>query len=182
MMPSQWHDWHDFYMPLWRAAPDSQPTLSVSVVRVFGKEAGYAPAFFMSCYVADILDMFQCLPCYPGASARHDATYMTGKIDLALVKLAREKPRECFHQKGDPGYVIQWTSTCTDMPARWPVHTETQWTPMLYASIATEYERLQTHRSYSYTQRLYYAGEPFGRGGTTVKTALKAFSLFPKSS
>jgi hypothetical protein len=104
---------------------------------------------------------------------------MADEIDPALVQLARENPRVCFYQKGDPGHVIQMTSTCTDMPARWPVHTETEWTPMLYASIAAKYEWLQTHRAYSYTERLYYAGEPFGRRAGTVK---KALSLFPKST
>lgn len=100
------------------------------------------------------------------------------KIDPALVKLAHDNPRDCFYQKGDPGHVIQWTSTCTDMPARWPVHTETQWTPMLYAGIAAQYHRLPRW-VYSYQQRLHYAGEPYGRSEGTVK---KALSLFPKST
>jgi hypothetical protein len=115
------------------------------------------------------------------------------KIDAALVKLARENPREIFVQKGDAGsFGIQWTSTCEAeqrenpaaeiMPARWPIHTETQWTPMMRAGIAAEFSRLP-HWVYTYEQRLQYAGEPYGRGTSAVKTALKKVrSPFPKST
>jgi hypothetical protein len=111
---------------------------------------------------------------------RHDFMADDEKIDPALVKLAHDNPRQIFIQKGDPGYGIQWTSTCTDTPARWPIHTETQWTPMLFDGIAARYEWLQANRpGYDYKQRLYYAGEPFGRREGTVK---KAIPLFPKST
>jgi hypothetical protein len=103
------------------------------------------------------------------------------KIDPALVQLSQQRPREIFIQKGNPGYGIQMTSTCAaNQPACWPIHTETEWTPMLYASIAVRYEELQSYLGYSYTQKLYYAGEPFGRSASTVKTAL-AFSSIHKS-
>jgi hypothetical protein len=99
---------------------------------------------------------------------------MAEKIDPALVQLARQYPREIFMQDG---YAIQYTSTCTDMPARWPVHTKRQWTPMLYASIAATFDNRASWLR-SYQQRLHDAGEPFGRGERTVE---KAISLFPKS-
>jgi hypothetical protein len=102
------------------------------------------------------------------------------KIDPALVRITASTLHylEGFFQKGDPGHVVIWTSTCTDMPARVPVYTETQWTrSMLYPLIAAKYEWLQTYRpGYDYEQRLHYAGEPFDRGATTVKKAISAFA------
>jgi hypothetical protein len=128
------------------------------------------------------------LPARPYDMVRH----MADEIDRALVKLSRENPRDCFYQKGDPGHVIQWTSTCEAeqrenptaeiMPARWPVHTETQWTPLLRASMVSEFHQLPRW-VYTYQQRLYYAGEPFGRKPSAVKEALKETrSLFSKST
>jgi hypothetical protein len=101
------------------------------------------------------------------------------KIDRAAARMAQEHPRDCFQQKGDPDHVIVWTSTCTNAPARWRVYTETEWTPMMRASIAAKFEWLQTHTAYDYKQRLYYPGEPYGRREGAVKIAL---SLFPKST
>jgi hypothetical protein len=100
------------------------------------------------------------------------------EIDPALVQLTRQYPRVCFHQKGDPGHVIQWTSTCTDS---WSVYPETEWTKqLLYPAIAATYEHVQNRfAGYNYRQRLEYVGDLYGRGERTVQIAIA--EVFPKS-
>ena len=98
---------------------------------------------------------------------------MPDEIDPALVQITPTRPREAFQQNGDPGYVVVWTSTCSTAPTRIPFHTPQEWTPMMYASITARFTALSSD-TYCYKQRLYYAGQPYGRGERTVKTALKA--------
>ena len=76
--------------------------------------------------------------------SRHKTTMADDKIDPALVRITASTLHylEGFFQKGDPGHVVIWTSTCTDMPARVQVHTERQWKPMMYAGIAAEFYRM----------------------------------------
>jgi hypothetical protein len=99
------------------------------------------------------------------------------KIDPALVQLSRQYPRQIFIQKGAPSYGVQWTSTCTDQPARWPIHTETQWTPMLRTAIAEEYAK-QLQAQAGSTTRYYQKeivgriGSLFGRERTTVTNVI----------
>jgi hypothetical protein len=54
---------------------------------------------------------------------------------------------------------------------------------MLYAGIAAQFSLLEGS-TYCYKQKLYYAGQPYGRAERTVKTALKAtgYSAIARSS
>ncbi|MFY9836781.1 MAG: hypothetical protein WAK55_09975 [Xanthobacteraceae bacterium] len=96
-------------------------------------------------------------------------------IDPALVQLAREHPREVFIQKGSPGYGIQYTSTCEDTPAVWPIHTQRQWTPMLYASMAARYATLKASTvPYRPKQIIGIIGDLYDRGRTQILEALSS--------
>jgi hypothetical protein len=99
------------------------------------------------------------------------------KIDPALVQLTSESTNYYltgFEQKGDPGYALIQTSTCKDRElARVRIYSPQEWTPMLHAAITAKFMSLSSD-TYFYKQRLYYAGQPYGRSESTVKTALKA--------
>jgi hypothetical protein len=105
------------------------------------------------------------------------------KIDPAVVKLALEYERDIFI---DNGHAVQCSSTCNKAAgevAVWAVHTKREWTPKLYASITAKYAWLEINRpGYDYKQRLYYAGEEFGRSPGTVKTALKVIQRKPETT
>jgi hypothetical protein len=93
------------------------------------------------------------------------------KIDPAVVQLARENPYTVYLQGG---HAIVYTSTCkdTNMPACWPVRSENRYTPQLYTAIRARFASV-ADSTLSYKQRLYYAGQPYGRSESTVKTALR---------
>ena len=116
------------------------------------------------------------LPARPYDMVRHMADDKDFKIDPALVQLSQQRPREIFIQKGNPGYGIQMTSTCAaNQPACWPIHTETEWTPLLYASIADEYAELQAGSTDCRKQIVGRISDLYGRGKSTIATALSAF-------
>jgi hypothetical protein len=96
---------------------------------------------------------------------------MADKIDPALVKLSQQYPRQIFIQKGDPSYGVQFTSTCAvDQPARWLIHSETKWTPMLRASIQQEYTTLQASGDYRLDKQIVgRISDLYGRSRTTIK-------------
>lgn len=99
------------------------------------------------------------------------------KIDPALVQLARQDPGRVFL---DRGYAVQHTSTCTDMPARWPVSREQEWTQRMYADIAVTYHGLDgSTLCRNRKEKIGYCCDLYNRSQRTIETAL---SLFPKST
>ncbi len=101
---------------------------------------------------------------------------MADDIDPALIPLSRQFPDSVFIDRS--GVAVQWTSTCSTAPRCSPISREQEWTPLLYQAIAVNYAQM-ADSTYSYKQKIGYCCDAFGRGATTVKTAIK---LFPEST
>jgi hypothetical protein len=129
----------------------------------------------------DILLLFQWVSDIVGYYLQHGCDMTDDKIDPALVRLTSESTNYYltgFVQKGDPGYALIQTSTCKEGElARVRIYTETQWTPLLRASIAKEYARqLQAGSTARHYQKQIVGriGDLYGRGRTTITDVITA--------
>jgi hypothetical protein len=103
---------------------------------------------------------------------------MTYKIDPALVRLSYLEPGRVFPCGG---YAVQWTSTCDDAPACWPVSEGQVRTAKMYTGIAVDFTRMRDS-TYSRSEKIEICSELWGRSPRTVETALKVRPAILKST
>jgi hypothetical protein len=74
VMPSEWHDWHDFYMLLDWIVPNSQPSRNPHKQSTSCTLAGLEPAFSMLRVLHDFPWNIKGCHCFPAAPCNMLAT------------------------------------------------------------------------------------------------------------